>query len=350
MSLLALAYVAPGGHAKVGTHLRAQRSVVCSLDEKHRNVARGHGATVIAQISSSSAENTDPGAFSRDEASAEQSDRDAVVILPGLGNNTADYRELAAALRKRGHPTFLVSVARYDWARNAAGLAQPAYWRSQLKPRPILDWYFSRIALAVEAAVTACPGRRVRLVGHSAGGWLARVYLAECVADEARKEQFAALVTLGTPHRAPPTGSLDQSRGLLTYIESKYPGAYHRDDLEYTCVVGESVKGSLWSPQRDADAPVSQVTALAAGQTVAKTSDRSQAGSSRIEELLAYASYLPLCGRGEEVGDGITPSSIAFLDGARRVVIPEAKHSMLTAPADWYGAQKHLDTWTLYLQ
>ena len=32
-------------------------------------------------------------------------------------------------------------VARWNWLRNAAGLADLNYWRGTLQPRPTVDWY-----------------------------------------------------------------------------------------------------------------------------------------------------------------------------------------------------------------
>lgn len=46
-----------------------------------------------------------------------------------------------------------------------------------------------------------------------------------------------------------------------------------------------------------------------------------------IESSVAYVSYLPLCGKGETVGDGIVPAEIAFLEGARSIRLPNAKHA-----------------------
>ncbi|KAG9133869.1 hypothetical protein Leryth_017949 [Lithospermum erythrorhizon] len=62
------------------------------------------------------------------------------VILPGLGNNTNDYQKLSLILKDYGVPTVVAKVSRIDWLRNAAGLADPNYWRGTLSPRPVLDW------------------------------------------------------------------------------------------------------------------------------------------------------------------------------------------------------------------
>ena len=97
--------------------------------------------------------------------------------------------------------------------RNAAGLRQLEYWTGKLQPRPVVDWcgrhalnvittaafhqfteggtngddeagarlassrYLDRVAAAVKAAKQATDGGPITLLAHSAGGWLARVYL-----------------------------------------------------------------------------------------------------------------------------------------------------------------------------
>jgi len=106
----------------------------------------------------------------------------------------------------------VAKVARPDWLRNAAGLASPTYWQGTLTPRPTVDWYLTRIEDAI-AAAKADGASKVTLVAHSAGGWLARVYLHDFGVDDVR-----ALVSLGSPLNACPKdvpGVVDQTRGAF---------------------------------------------------------------------------------------------------------------------------------------
>jgi hypothetical protein len=60
---------------------------------------------------------------------------------------------------------------------------------------------------------------------HSAGGWLARLYL-----QDFGTAGFDRLVSLGSPHRPPPEGAqgiVDQTRGILKFCEDNCPGAFH---------------------------------------------------------------------------------------------------------------------------
>ncbi|MCO5581296.1 hypothetical protein L7F22_035175 [Adiantum nelumboides] len=165
-----------------------------------------------------------------------------VVILPGLGNNSNDYRELKTSLEDRGLSVTVAQVSRPDWLRNALGLLDRNYWSGRLTPRPVLDWYFERVKVAITAAKEQIGGcAKVSLIGHSAGGWLARVYMSEFGVDD-----IAMLLSLGTPHLPPPkgiTGVIDQTRGLLDYVNEVCPGNCFAPDVDYVCVAGRFLKG-----------------------------------------------------------------------------------------------------------
>ncbi|PNH05599.1 hypothetical protein TSOC_008106, partial [Tetrabaena socialis] len=147
-----------------------------------------------------------------------------VLILPGLGNNAADYGPLAAQLEARGMAVEVAQVTRPDWSRNAAALVDPNWWRGTLQPRPAVDWYLElvdgamgRLKRRVEAGDAP-----ITMLTHSAGGWLGRVYLLHW--GTAGVDRF---VSLGSPHNPPPAGVLDQTRGILTHCSQACPGAFH---------------------------------------------------------------------------------------------------------------------------
>lgn len=114
----------------------------------------------------------------------------------------------------------MARVARIDWARNAAGITDPAYWAGSLRPTPTVNWYLDAITAAVDEAKAASGSNRVALVAHSAGGWMARVWLGQ----RGRLDDVALLLTLGSPLRAPPPGGFDQTRGILSWVASNCPG------------------------------------------------------------------------------------------------------------------------------
>ncbi|CAI0384960.1 unnamed protein product [Linum tenue] len=161
--------------------------------------------------------------------------------MQGLGNNSADYASLQLTLQgEYGVPTVVAKVSRVDWLRNAAGLLDPSYWSGTLKPRPVLDWYLKRVDDAVQEAKAIAQGdETLSLIGHSAGGWLARVYMEEFGVSD-----ISLLLTLGTPHLPPPKGIpgvIDQTRGLLYYVEEHCRKAVFTPQLKYVCVAGRCV-------------------------------------------------------------------------------------------------------------
>ena len=92
-----------------------------------------------------------------------------------------------------------------------------------------MSFYFKKIDLAVQEALATHPdSQRIVLIGHSIGGWIARAWLSEWCADEEVKSKVRVLLTLGSPHSPPPSDSavaaLDQTRGLLSYINANFPG------------------------------------------------------------------------------------------------------------------------------
>ncbi|CAM8937965.1 unnamed protein product [Rhodiola kirilowii] len=166
------------------------------------------------------------------------------VILPGLGNNTGDYEKLQMTLMEKGGvPSVVAKVSRFDWFRNAAGLVDANYWKGTLIPRPVLDWYLKRVDDAVrEAKELAEGGGTFSVIGHSAGGWLARVYM-----EEFGRDGISLLLTLGTPHLPPPKGLpgvIDQTRGLLYNVEEQCAKPEYTPEVKYVCIAGRYIQGS----------------------------------------------------------------------------------------------------------
>ena len=88
-------------------------------------------------------------------------------------------------------------IARSDWLRVAVSVVDPDYWRGRAAIDTAYGWYVSRAAEALQDALTSSASSSAILVGHSAGGWLARALLGSSADARAAT---AALVTLGTPH------------------------------------------------------------------------------------------------------------------------------------------------------
>ena len=127
-----------------------------------------------------------------------------------------------------------------------------------------------------------------------------------------------------SPHTPPPEGflrTIDRTRGLLRYVDERYPGAYHKE-LRYLTVGSRAVRGAL-KPELGA--------------------------------LLATASYLPLCGDAFAEGDGITPIGCAHLEGAEQrevdafhiAFVPGSGTRLLGTP--WYGSPTVIEQWVDFL-
>jgi pimeloyl-ACP methyl ester carboxylesterase len=250
-------------------------------------------------------------------------DKSPVVILPGLGNASEDYDELVSLVRARGHVVQVADVKRIDWLRNAAGAVTPEYWRGTLAPRPTVDWYLTRVRDAVQEVRrddgnVASSGSKVTLLAHSAGGWLARVYLD---AFDDAGEDVGALVTLGSPMKPTPKdvpGVIDQTRGILDWVadncrkcDELSPG------ISVTCVAGTYKRGS--------DSITGGAQAFACG-----------------------LGYKQVCGDANVEGDGITPVDTALMDGAEHIVLEGVYHTPLgsnSSERKWYGSPDIFDAW-----
>lgn len=272
------------------------------------------------------------------------------VILPGLGNNSGDYQSLKQTLsEKYGVSAVVAKVSRLDWLRNAAGLVDPNYWRGTLQPRPVLDWYLNRIEEAVEEAKESGNGSEtetVSLIGHSAGGWLARVYM-----EEFGSSDISLLLTLGTPHLPPPKdveGVIDQTRGLLHYVQHNCSRAVYTPELKYVCVAGRFIKGSRFFRNSDTGPAVST-------QVVSETSASGTPSAPNAVTLRARfvgQGYKQVCGEAEVWGDGVVPEVSAHLEGALNIFLDGVYHSPVgadDATRPWYGSPQVLDQWVQHL-
>lgn len=226
------------------------------------------------------------------------------VILPGYLAGANEYQDLARSLQNRGIPTVVVPLQWQNWLPTIGGKSMT----------PILH----QIDTTVQQVRQHHNAAKVNLIGHSAGGWLARIYLgdqpycihptdtADCVWHA--RTQVATLLTLGTPH----TSQERWTRQNLNFVNHTYPGAFY-SDVRYVCVAGKAIYGQAWS-----------------------------------RHWLAYSSYKLTCGTGNCWGDGITPIMAAHLAGAENVILEGATHSPKPGRL-WYGSPELIDHWANYL-
>ncbi|HEY9707580.1 MAG TPA: alpha/beta fold hydrolase [Oculatellaceae cyanobacterium] len=227
------------------------------------------------------------------------------VILPGFFAGALEYRLLEQSLQQLGFPTVTVPLRQQDWFPTLGG-------RSMV---PILR----KIDHTVKQLREKYNASKVNLLGHSAGGWIARIYLGEIpynihndVTESAglwhAHPYIATLVTLGTPH-------VSQERWTkrnLDFVKINYPGAFY-PKVQYVCVAGKAIYGAR-----------------------------------RPGSWLAYNSYKQTCGQGNCWGDGITPVEAAHLEGATNLTLEGVLHSPRRAGI-WYGSPEPMQVWVPYL-
>jgi len=226
------------------------------------------------------------------------------VIIPGYFAGAAPYRPLVADLNQRGIATQVVPLTQSSWLPTVGGRSV----------QPVLQAIADTVAQVMENTGSD----RVNLVGHSAGGWIARIYLGDTPydvhpVDRDRSDCWsghryvATLVTLGTPHMSQERWT----RRNLDFVNQTYPGAFH-NTVRYVCFAGKAVFGQRW------------------------------------RTWFTYNSYQLTGGQGACWGDGITPITAAHLKGAKNLILENVFHSPKSGIA-WYGTPQVVDQWMSYL-
>lgn len=220
-----------------------------------------------------------------------------VVIIGGWLSTTDDYRWMARDLARPPYRriVYITDIRRPTWL----ALRDPDM-------TSVLDI----IAKTVEIALAETGASAVDLIGHSAGGRLARAYLGDKPYYGRvynGQSHVRSITTLGTAHS---TVEIYVAQ-FGAWVNEVYPGTFY-PHISYRSVAGETVVGRKY-------------------------------GS--IEEMLAYRSYEITCGRGDVIGDGLIPTHSCYLDGADNLVISGVRHVLYNAPQGWYGAPHVMEGW-----
>ncbi|KAF6158855.1 hypothetical protein GIB67_012498 [Kingdonia uniflora] len=283
------------------------------------------------------------------EASLSKTKPRPAVILPGLGNNSSDYEKLGVTLQGYGVSIVVPKVSRIDWLRNAAGLLDGNYWRGTLSPRPVLDWYLERVDEAVREAMLMTEGESLSLIGHSAGGWLARVYM-----EEFGNSSISLLLTLGSPLMPPSKdlpGVIDQTRGLLNYVERSCAKAVYTPELKYVCIAGRYIQGERFFGNSnslvpiDSEQPVTEVAVM-------NNTNQSRSVSTVARARFIGQGYKQVCGQADVWGDGVVPEVSSHLQGALNITLDGVYHSPVGSDdtqRPWYGSPAVVDKWVHHL-
>jgi pimeloyl-ACP methyl ester carboxylesterase len=252
-----------------------------------------------------------------------------ILILPGFGNASEDYTfdgSLVDSLLKRGWDESqieVMQVKRIDWLQVFwKGAFDLDFWLAVASPtKPAFAWYLQRIAERVQSLEE---DESIILLGHSAGGWLARAAVGFGSQPDTPSglsidlNRILGIVCLGAPNLPPPPGVMDMTRGALRITNEQFPGAFHAPLLFYVTVIGNAVQGR----KQERKSPFEPTT----------------------RDGFAYQSYEAVCGNGNTAGDGVVPLCAAHVDNAVQLDLPGVFHS-INAPDQWYGADRVLDSW-----
>jgi len=222
-----------------------------------------------------------------------------IVILGGFMSFCMLYESMCEALaHTTGQPVFIVETNPHDWLASVTRLG----WRLVLK----------KLETTVHQALIASATGHVTVVGHSAGGVFARLYLSPrpfLGHVYGGIEHVDHLITLGSPHYN--QGGITRGGHVSAWIEHQYPGAYFAPRVTYSCVAGKAIQGD-------------------------------EQGS--MGQRWSYRFYKQICGEGLAWGDGLVPMSSALLQGAQGIVLDGVSH-YAGFGAEWYGSEHIISRW-----
>ena len=222
--------------------------------------------------------------------------KQAIVIIGGYNSIWTAYLKMARELQAlTGLPAIAVPLMPWHWwraerAKDATGVLQ--------RLDETMAWARRRHQAGFNI-----------LVGHSAGGLIARLYLSDRPVWNriyGGLEHVSMVVTLGSPH----CNSMDHRTGWFLADEANRlaPGTPYAGHVRYHTVAGRYAFGDP---------------------------------SGKWGERRAHRSYAFFCGQGDTWGDGTVPLECACLDGAEGVVLSGVAHSRKNGAA-WYGSSAEI--------
>ena len=224
-----------------------------------------------------------------------------VLIVGGFATMPPNYLGLRSRLLRRGAARVdICQLWTPDWL--LAGMVGFG---------PIMR----RAGRAIAATHRAGGRRPIIVVGHSAGGIVARLAMSERPFNgrvAGVSEAVGCLVTLGTPHGLGALTHRSRHAGhdAVAFLERDSPGAYFAPRTSYVSVGGLV---QLAAPRWPAGRFVAELFRMMVGDEAATD------------------------------GDGIVPAAAAQLEGARQLTLHGIRHGMIGSP--WYGDEEVIDAW-----
>lgn len=234
-----------------------------------------------------------------------------VLILGGFLTSPILYRLFRRRLIARGARAVVVAnVWTPDWliaGRRGLGAIATRAGRAMV------------VASQLSDASPESGGAPLLVVGHSAGGILARLLLVPEPFEGRRLgavERVAAIVTLGTPHVVSSGARIGGRVASLAaaFADRCTPGAFYAPRVGYVAVGSRAVVGRA---------------------------------KGRGRERIAFRLYRDLLGDidgGVLEGDGLVPIQSATLPGATPIVLDGIAHGPGSGQP-WYGSDAAIDAW-----
>lgn len=221
-----------------------------------------------------------------------------IVIVGGFLSFSMLYIGMRDTLAEiSGQPVWIVEMQSYDWLPATV----PPGWNRLLR----------KLEKTVHEVAAGSDTGKVTLIGHSAGGVLARLYLSpRPFWGHAYRglDHVSHLVTLGSPHYN--RQKLIYGGWISQWIEKRYPGATFAPEVRYCSVAGKLIFGN---PQ------------------------------GTLRERHAHSFYADIGGKGEVWGDGLIPVSSALLKGSEQILLKASHFSGFGGP--WYGEEQVVRQW-----
>ena len=224
-----------------------------------------------------------------------------ILVLGGFLISAEAYQPMAEELQRLSQQEVaVVPVSKFDWLLTVFAFG----WAR------ILD----RVAAAVQELAAGSATGKVTLIGHSSGGIMLRLFLADGPFERRHyrgRERADTLVMLGSPHTA------IKATPLRQLVAQQLPGAWFGRATEGYAVRYVSVAGDL-----RLDDP--GVTATA--------------------RRLAPTAYRNSTGCSADRGDGLVPVRSALLEGSETLVLPAVAHGGAFG-CRWYGSPDVVRLW-----
>jgi pimeloyl-ACP methyl ester carboxylesterase len=233
-------------------------------------------------------------------------ERPPVLLVPGYLASPPVYGRMAERLLARGAASVTVApVWTPDWLLSIGRGFGPLV---------------TRTSRAVSRASRQAGGRPLLVIGHSAGGLLARLATSPTPYQGHRggvAEACGALVTLGTPQAVTEAARQTFRAGFdaIRFLDASVPGAWFAPRTGYVAVGSRCVQG-----------------------VAATDPDPGRRIAGRLYTLLGGEAART------EWGDGLVVEPASRLDGARIVTLDGIIHAP-GLPRPWYGSDEGLDGW-----